>query len=468
MEYSYKRDLTQDHDAFVRIREKLGYILRTLGPCEKARELGFPEHEDAPLQEHLIVHAKIAENETLSDKERLLHSILLNKHYTRYFTEVHRFVSEIDQVTLESIDKLIKKMKHPSVYIRDYDAFPEGAEIMGVLATRFNGRATKQELKLTLPHHMKDFDEKLERCKSLWRGIITIDPENDMIHQNEADKRSLCATLNKAPLEIEKQQAELYDKINTKISSAFYILSRITDGTHKEMCRQELEKYYNKPLSEYPTLLSKDQVEQLSQKNIHTAIDFLNLSYSDLKYNSNLTKYEIINAKFGLASRTGHDPSHFEIDLVHPSVAVRSQSSSLYEAIRNLKDYFDQDIVTFGDLVTNREIMLSSKTCKARKVAYKIVAFVRYFVDKCKNSDPFRFDPLTHNWRYSEYLSKKEFSNIKLDDSELIDFVDSPKPAKNNTTAYPPQETSHTEGGIGKIQTPEIIQNKMEDVSHAK
>ena len=414
----YKSELTQQLAYAKFVQNKINEVYNVLKPVSRARDLGVPELIDSPLTEDLATKYREYQNASTPKEIRSLADSLLN-FMTGYFHVTFELISEVPQRTDPEIDRITNHIEKPIVTLRDYRINPKCAQIVYTIATRLEKKCTLQDLQHIFPTLYDELPDLIDYITQKWKGLIKYDKETETISLNDNDYRDILALVCYEPIEPNHVLAKLIEKNNKNMGALYYILEKIAPPEFQSFILKQEHKYFNLALKEFPTLFTKLQVKELNNKKIFTALDFLGCDYSFLKYQTKLTKAEIIEAKIRLASKMKYDCKDFEIFLIHPSIIGGGSIQDIPKALIVLRKHFNKDNLTFEDILSQNEIKISPEETSRRLVCYRIIAFIRDFYKKCMEDDFEDFKPYTKIWNYMSLLKPNESKllNIKKDDT---------------------------------------------------
>jgi hypothetical protein len=443
----YKSELTQQLAFALFTLNKANEVFNVLKPVPRARDVGIPELGDTPLTQDLATKYRQYQNaSTPNDIRSLADSVI--EFISGYFKVTFELISEIPTRAENEVERIENHIEKPIVIQRDYRINPKCAQIVFALATRLEKKCTLQDLQHSFPTLYDEIPDIIDYITNKWKGLIEYDPNTQIISLNDSDYRDILALVAHEPIEPNHRLAKLIEKNNKNMGALYFILEKVAPPEFKSYILKQENKYFNLSLKEFPTLFTALQVKELNTKKLCTALDFLECDYSFLKYQTKMTKAEIIEAKTRLASKMKYDCKDFEIDLIHPSILMDQQIKSISYAVRDLKAYFKNDNLTYQDILAQDEILLQPDDAITRRICYRIIAFIRDYHEKCMEADFEDFKPYPKNWNYTSHLKPKELRSLNIKKDDILKSINIDKQTQKPNTILTQDNISSDQSGL--------------------
>lgn len=455
MQHSYRSESEENRTVFEGIKTRVQGLYRVLHTNPKARDLGCLELEDAPITPNI---AELFDNykKASSEKTKLANLEPVTIHLARYLSQVHPFISEVGDLVDKALKRIDTHTSKPIVALRDFFINPELTEILVYIALRSStGKVSMESLKRAFPQYRDNIEEIINNISDLWQEILTIDPETNEIELLDEDFKNFRTIFSCRSFSKETKITKLRDTADIRWGKILYMMKLLHPSEFYEKFGNEWTEYLNRNLQDFNGLFSEKNIAELNVIQIYTGKEFLERDIYELKLKTNMTRLEIIECKLHVASRLCYNPKDFDISIIHPSIATKTQLAILPSAIKHLKSFFKNERVTYDTILTynnestkDNSIILTTDDSKYRRLCYKIIAFIRQIHKQITIGEPGSFEPLSSNWSYESELTPSEVRNLKIMLTDVKNPLQQKDQCQENSTHTGPENDEKNISGI--------------------
>lgn len=406
-EYSYQKDVDQFIEFIKLVIREVKGIKDTEIAMIEGRKLGRPKLGTLRLPEDgglIQNYDTIQETDTLEDCKKSADKCF--RHFLTVQEAKDEFVEKIGNNAKYMLEKMEKRQNKPIIRMRDYDRDPECKCVAREIA-RLGGTTTIEKLRNMMPWRRDEIESIVERITLIWKDMLYLSEDGTII-MNSFDVRSINAITDTDPITTKSTFKKIYNYVNKRDLQLLKIIKYQNVKEIRDFTDDLIQALENQSIQDYTDLIPEWDIPKLFEMKVFTGKAFAEATFSDLRFKTNMSIDTIINAKLNIALSLNWHCRNYEINIIHPSIAGNLQHSTLQGAISELKRFINKDIVTYGDILDMGEILLPSTQFNNKRMAYRIIAFIRYFTKKCKFGNSTNFIPLGPNWQFKQELRGAE------------------------------------------------------------